>query len=303
MWALDVNVVQVLLDLEGDSISFNNSVTQSSAGHRNRVDSVSQFSANPDAAMSTVGGNPAMRAEVEVAVLKGPERDGKERGVRFIDLGFVQTITFAEWNAVYENGGGARNAVWEDPNKQRLDRITLAVNDGATYNQVAAGAPNTTNNNSASEVNPWYDTGGLTGNAFHDTNADTITTPFTLSVSDTPMLNAFADMPTQGGEALDSINFHWDFELTVAIRTTDGASQRIIPRAQTNWHYDAGGDIAGAGDTATDFGTLTLDGDSGIGGDGFFAPVTSPEPMDIPDGPLANTSFHISGVPFENSSD
>ncbi len=223
---LDVNVVQISVLAGGsNNIAYNNPPSQLSYA---RITS----DANTDAIV----------VALTVDTIAGPMVDGKMRGVKFMELGFIQNTKFTSKSGDFDqlpkasgNGNGRRRQ--------------SSLQDGLYHLDICTAEPNPS-------VSPWYDSTNITGdsaipgflgnltddNALHDLKFDMSDKPIEEG-SDVVSL-------TEGGVTADinRVNILADFNLYFAVRTTEsvnGSDKVYTARESASWHFDGSGSFSG----------------------------------------------------------
>jgi hypothetical protein len=175
---------------------------------------------------------PAMQASIKVAKIAGPVRgdEGKRWGQRFIDLGFVQTVTFTSRHSDYRN---------TNPKV----RVT-SENEGKSFIDVVMGRE---------EGKPWYDMNYANGLGFRCyTSAVDSTEPLTgilFDMVDNPSVSAVKDAAalTLGGDHVDFFSILFNFNISFVVHTKDtdyDANDSYTIRASVPWSLNASGEVS-----------------------------------------------------------
>ena len=266
----DVNVVQIDLDVDGSSVEIRNPPVQND----NRIFSV--------------GNGFAMSATLTVKRAEGPSRNGKERGLRYIQLGFIQVLRVAKWHGDYQFGGA--NA------QERY----------ATVNGEAFEGKEGLDGNTAG-IWPWYDSPSFnSGNGYmaysqlQDLNVGDqrdLNIPF--RARDTPYLpgvDAFS--LSLNGQFADARRFDMrlEFQLFFAVNTHEeiNDSEAIYTqRASVNWHFDGSGPVSAK--------IWQSDGGNGSSNDRFTSVTNGVVvPYTAKGNPQENSFFNVFVQPIES---
>lgn len=290
LWAFDVAIVQVDMDLRAldennpsvgsgleypeqdrDDAMFNGPSQNPIAAANNsmRIHSVvgRRDSPNLKASDSLPDGQqfldePAMRARVKIAKMQGPTRGIVDAagvvnmqmfGVSHIEAGFVQTLKFTTYNAVYSRANGQNTTVkLRSPvtgavleGNTLLDMITLKTKPNSTY--ANPNLEDITNDEQIFEK-PWYFkgefSGGVSGVFMPD--EDKTFTDITVGILDVPQLNLGPIATNQ--LRMNRVNLQTNFDIFFTVHTTDTANDAdsvFTQRATASWLFNGTGTVAG----------------------------------------------------------
>lgn len=259
-WDLGVNVVQVKLKTgAANTLTYKNPPTQSAPG-------------SPLIVSQSPG--PAMKANLSVEI-NGPVVTGVARGVRFMELGFIQNGKFTAKQADYDGlpkagaGGGM--------GRRRMS----SLEDGTWHLDHYTDAPASTP--------PWYDSNDQTGaDGFLAASGTANIANHDFEVSDTPRVTA-TDMMTltegANADAVDRFKILFDFNLYFAVRTTqavNGSEAIYTQRGKSSWQFDGSGTVAAGVWTKTGMGNT---------GSASFADVTDGSVVPVVAGTPINSLF------------
>ncbi len=202
----EVNVVRVDLQMSGET---NRVVVNTPAvltpGNPLRVDSVAS--------------GRAMTAALTVNRIEGPIVNGVMRGLRYIQMGFVQTVEFSRMRARYFNLG-----VWH-----------ISPLEGKEFGDWEYRPPAVT-------TPPWMNSQNLENfNSFWGPGADPATAVLNVgfSVADTPR-QVRAGGVVHKGVPVDWYDLKWNFMVYFAVRTTEAANDAAkvyTQRAKASWSF------------------------------------------------------------------
>jgi hypothetical protein len=248
-WGIGVNVVEVTLN--SSSITYYSGLPSQSG-------SSLLIQSTPGAAAMTA------TAELEI---DGPIVNAVERGVKYINAGFVQDGAFTTKNGVYADGTALTSSL-----QSGLYHI-----DSATDNP-AAGILRSTE--------PWYDSTNSFTNGFWS-GATGTTGLVSLNIHDWPKwigTNTFFN----GTSALSSVNIRGDFRDFVLASTTmavNGSENVYDDLGEAAWTFQGSGRFFGVTPTSGTWAGYSWDGDTG---DATLGPVTQATPTPIVDGTPCN---------------
>jgi hypothetical protein len=196
VWALEVNVVQIKPKSgTSNKITYKNPPLQTAAG-------------NGQIRSHSTG--PAIDAKLTVEKIKGPSVGGVMRGVKFMEVGFIQN-----WAMPREHG----NFDGFTPKKRRV--ASLEGGSGVDYFTEAANA----------STPPWYDSKDATGtDGFLAPGTDAEVTDHPLNVGDTPRITGSDTFAlTIGGVTDDVDDLGIEFDLNLRIPAAAGHPFRFEP--------------------------------------------------------------------------
>ena len=244
-WDLEVNVVRIILG-QTNSLSYNNPPVQQNNALINSV---------------AAGGGEAVEAQLEIERIEGPLVGGISRGVRFIEVGFVQngrwTEKFGEFDQLPTAAGGMGR------------RRVSSLMDGNYHIDYLTNPLSTS---------PWYDSpdaSGVNGGVGVLRNLGDIQVNATLfDMSDRPTQLGSDVMTLVEGrntDQIDRISIIFDFNLYFTVRTTqsvNGSEHRYTQRASAHWTFNGSGtfDIAG---------NWTASANAGNSGSSSFSEITT----------------------------
>jgi len=261
VWDLEVNVVQVRLKSgASNAINYQNDPFQAGADQRKICSWYADMNHNTR----------AMKAELTVETIEGPTVGGGIRGMKFIEMGFIQNGTLTKRNGVYQ--------FWPKIWKNSLE-------DGNVHLDYATEpAPGSTS--------PWYDSEDVTfppGNdvdGFYSPPDDSsVISDHAMKVGDSPQLKVVPDMELPIGAESDDVdifNLVFDCSLYFAVRTVDtrnGANSVYTQRASAEWQFDGSGTVDGAGNWSKTGSGNTGNGSFTEVSDGSVVPVTTGTPL------------------------
>jgi hypothetical protein len=231
---------------------------------------------------------PAMLGQLRVTSIEGPAVRGTTRGVRFIEVGFIQNETILKLHADYDGFAipGSRFSNVEG-NKVWLDTI----------------APFPAN------ISPWVDSKNLIAQSFFYHGLDPAVgavTNIDLAIKDTPEVLATDTMPltvvensVQVTKTPTRFEILLDFNAYLAVSTkelTFVADVVYTQRAKAFWYFDGRGNVSdfnGTGDL-NDMRWSNLV--AGVDGDRFFAEVTSGAVVPVTDGMISNVATNAPNI-------
>jgi hypothetical protein len=224
------------------------------------------------AVSSTTFGN-AMEGKINVKRVEGPTVDGVMRGVRFIDMGFIQDGRYTWKHADFSRGG--------QPAKYRRKSNLEAGEAGAFSLDITDPGLLATP--------PWVSNG-----AYLKMGPDDERRPFQsrdVPVTDTPgpaatdRTNIFAS--DNLNYFANSYNILMEFKLYFAVHTTDaqnGAEKVFTQRATANWRFDGSGPVTTVGTSAQ----WQRPDTAKNSGDAKFTEVVNGEPVPVTTGDPLN---------------
>ena len=231
VWAVDVNVVKIEIGLAN---------VQDLGTPGQRADQGDNFVASSDAVEI-----PAMSSSLIVQTIEGPTRNNNavQRGIRFMELGFVQFVNVEEYKTEFNNNRPTTTHITSG--NSYLDLVTRTLN-GAKLRTEA----------------PWYDATNLTGNqatlGVKSSLGDRQLNVVTFEMADTPITeitqNADLSHPAlQFASKANQVDITFNFDLFFAVRTKDGkGASKVADRdptriytqlAATSWTWDGSGTI------------------------------------------------------------
>jgi len=225
-WGLDVNVVNVDVNVNPGS---------------------SWLATNNQLPPAWIG----MRSQLKINSIKGPMVGNTSRGVRFIEAGFIQHLTFTKQRTNYalrSDPTNPRVAVQEIRRNAPPNNAFRGILEGRTLLDMETMTDRSTI--------PWLDSEsegawggdsifqGRLGNNVWDrpVPAKTLTTR-DVPRSVTPWNAINLTLPGGAGEGTywpTTVNSKWDFDLYLAVRTTEdvnGSAGIFTQRAATKWRY------------------------------------------------------------------
>jgi hypothetical protein len=263
VWDLEVNIVQVKIK-EGDS----NIITYWPSPEQDPLAPRVIWSSYPN------NGVPAMRSKLTVEYIVGPYVNGKDRGAKFIEMGFIQNVKICPYHADY---------LGFTPHQRRISSVETNNTTLLDYIDYLQTAPST---------RPWYDSKGATATrgylAATDSQEDNLDIVF--DITDYPNSIPTDSMSQTIGAVTDSADIFSsidDFKLYFAVRTTDprnGANTVYTQRGKANWKFDASGTIV------ADIWTQT---GSGTTGDSRFTEVTNGDTVPVTTGLAATLELKV----------
>ena len=237
-WYLEVNVVQFTLGNSG--IVYGGPPSQNRPGQPLIV--------------SDAQGN-AVDARLSVTKIEGPTVNGMERGVRFMQAGFIQNGRVTQDNAVFSDGS---KHIW-------------SLQDGTYHIDYVTGVPGGTRS-----VAPWYDSENQLASSY---GAPPIDPPQPIQNIDFEMVDKpellGTDTMTAGSYDVTRFNIQFDFNIYFCVRTIDKQNQAdeiYSPLASGSWYFNGSGLISAAGNWSPIV---------GLTGDGGAALLTAPA-ADVP---------------------
>jgi hypothetical protein len=187
---------------------------------------------------------PAIVARVTIEKIEGPTVNGGMRGVKFIQMGFIQNGSLTRKHADYFGF---------TPGRRRLSSL-----EGATFYLDLVTNP------SVSTI-PWYDSSSLLSEsstvAFLSPTSDGQLIDQRFTTRDTPNLLSTDTMSLTVGTVTSSVDrfaLEFDLNLYFAVRTTEAAngSQNLYTqRGSASFEFDGSGNIASGIWTQTGAGT------------------------------------------------
>ena len=260
----EVNIVQVSVRAsEGENnyldYSKNDKMIQDPQNSRMII------SANPE---------PAMLAQLRVTSIEGPAVRGTTRGVRFIEVGFIQNAVFTSIHADYDG--------FATP-QRRYSNIegTTVLLDCYTDNPNAS-------------TPPWSDSKNILGSRGIYYGVDPVTVPIVnidFNTKDTPRQLATDTMPLtivvngiQVTKYPSEFGIRMDFNLYLAVRTKEQSldSDKVYTqRAKASWYFNGSGKVTN---------TIWSNADAGNSGDKFFTVITSGAVVPVTTGMLVNVA-------------
>lgn len=215
-WDLEVNVVEVKVGTS--TMQFNNPPVKDNA------DDFLIHSSYPSL---------AMEATTTVDRIEGPSVNGSMRGMKFINIGFIQLVDVIDFRVDYDDLSTPKSVTW----------------DGFE------GSNNLLDGSSAT-TKPWYDSTDISGSdGFLDVNSDAqIITSHVFNVGDRPTHKLLSGwertflMDIYGNEETDRVDgqrVKYNFDLALAVRTEDsrnGADSRYFSLAHGSWRCEMSGD-------------------------------------------------------------
>jgi hypothetical protein len=234
VWDLEVNIVQVKIK-EGDS----NIITYWPSPEQDPLAPAVIWSSYPST------GIPAMTSKMTVEYIIGPTVNGKERGAKFIQMGFIQNVKICPDHADY---------LGFTPHQRRVSSVETLNATLLDYLDFFQSAPST---------KPWYDSQGATGTRGYLAATDSLEDNLNIVFHITDYPNA---IPTDSmsqiigtvTDSADIFSFIDDFKLYFAVRTTDTrnkANTIYTQRGKVDWKFDASGTIVANIWTQTGTGT------------------------------------------------
>lgn len=247
-WAFDVAIVEVVLDLSPTVSEFKvetnpaNKPVQSTLQPK-RIDSTTGRSGpgerNVRYGTSLPTGRrfldePAMKMNVTISRIEGPtaiiDGDVKMYGVKHIDVGIVQSMTFTQYSRI--TAGGV---------------VPFNINGEVLLDAVNSdGTPNSTYSNPirvpVRPQLPYY--GKAIGAGYFKSDEDDLVENEVIGITDTPANNGTNLSGVQG------YNMVFDFTDYVVVRTTDrinNADKNYAIRARGAWRFDGSGTFAASG--------------------------------------------------------
>jgi hypothetical protein len=213
---------------------------------------------------------PAENANIRVKTIEGPIVAGQMRGVKFIEMGFIQNGQFTREYGDFDGF---------DTKKRRQG----GLQDGAFHVDYYTQAPN-------ASTAPWYDSQAVTGTrGFLGPAMDAKLSNQDFNVSDTPQLWGSDAMTLTLGGVTKSVNrfgLQFDLNLYFAVRTKEavnGSETVYTQRAKASWRFDGSGTIDAAGNW-TQTGT-------GNTGDKKFTEVKTGDVVPVTTGTAINNLF------------
>lgn len=265
-WELEVNVVKVEVSI--DSQLFN------------KINYEGKPVQIKDALIQSSDEDVAMSADIFISNIEGPVINGISRGLRFIELGFIQNVQFTEMHGDFDqlpqvgdpDSLGRRRQYDLVTRKYVLDGITKPVFGDF----------------------PWYDSENQSGSLFNDAKGvlrdlgDEAVTNKILDMSDRPRQSGSDSLTLTENEvtdALDRISLIQDFDLFLAVRTTEqvnGSEKVFTQRAKASWSFNGSGTFDAAG-------VWKADDAAGVTGSKKFSGVTSGEVVPVTTELFANS--------------
>ncbi len=190
-----------------------------------------QFPGEPRLIESSVGNGIA--ADVSVGQITGPEVNGKIRGVKFMEMGFIQTFLQT-----------TRHAEYNDTNPKFIRRSTFVNGtkyiDYITEQGFRSAAPWMDKQNFSNRYNSGFF-------SYINFTADpAVPIPGArFRVTDSPSSNGTDQLIIQA-DAVDLFNIVSDFNLHFCVRTkqaVSNAESQYTVRLQADWKFDGSGDI------------------------------------------------------------
>jgi hypothetical protein len=252
----EVNVVQVKIQTgTTNRLTYNNFPIQSAPGSNLII------SASP---------GPAMTARITIERIEGPTVSGSMRGVKFIQMGFIQNGMWASKHSDFDGFTPGRR---RQSNRQ----------DGVFHLDYVTNPPG--------NISPWYDS--MSASAYFAPATDALliggipgSSVPSFETSDNPQQFPTDTMSLTISPVTDDVDrfaIEMDFNIYFAVRTTDAAngSQNIYTqRGSASWVFN--------GDGTVSMGTWTRTG-AGNTGSGSFTQVTDGSVVPITTGTPMNT--------------
>jgi hypothetical protein len=236
VWDLEVNVVQIQIS------AANNSATYPGTIH--------QWPTNGqlwDSHKVVAPVDDAMKANFEVAQIKGPTVNGSDRGVKFMEMGQVHQARFTRWRAYYD----------DLPAMKRVSKLEGYMSGTWLWDSGTAATVPWTFTNADHYLKPANDT-ALANQSF--------------STTDAPRL-LITDIVVSNGDTIDRSECEMEHQVFFAVRTTqdiNGSGEVLTQRLVLKWKIIA----PGTWNATTGVWTFTGAG-SGISGDGTWTEVTN----------------------------
>ena len=240
IWGLDVNVVEIKIR--------NDTTNKLAYGGP-----PSQFPGTALIPSSATG--KAMEIDLTVERIEGAPRahvGGARRGVKFMQMGFVQNCTLTREHGLFTAFNPDRKRVASLEGHSGLDTV------GTTGGEIVS-------------IIPWADVNDYTGfEGFFGPVSDATVHDHAFNVSDTPRIIA-TDTPVLSGDGIvdspvNSYQIEMDFNMYFAVCTTDvpdGPGNIYTQRAVASWEFDGTGDVTGAG--VGNYGVWTSTGNGNTG--------------------------------------
>jgi len=210
---------------------------------------------------------PAMEGKLTVERISGPSVGGSMRGMRFIQLGFIQNGTFVQEHGDFDGF---------DPKQRRQSSLVDGIWHIDYLTTPRSTAPWANSNDTDEFLDVTSDASPITNRAFTtiDRPKITATDKFTLTV----------DANT---DDVDRFGIEFDVRVYFAVRTTDdvnGSAAVYSQRAKTSWEFDGSGTV-----NAAKVWTQTGTGNTGIAAS--FADVTNGTAVPVTTGTPINDLF------------
>lgn len=203
----------------------------------------------------------AMDGKLTIETIAGPVVAGAMRGVKFMEMGFIQEAKLTRQHGNYDDAS---------PPKRR---ISSAV-DGVYHPDVHE-----------TSTWPWLNSANVRVRSFMKPLADGPVTDRAFEMRDTPQIPGTDSwlLPDDAGDQVDSFEIEDDFRVYFAARTVqavNGSDQIYTIRATAAWEFNGSGTI--------DAGLKWAGVGAGNTGSGSFAEVTNGDSVAIVAGPTAN---------------
>lgn len=226
------------------------------------------------------GGGHTMTVNLRVNRIEGPTVNGGMRGVRFIEMGFLQNVRFTEKHGDY-NGFS--------PGK----RLTSSLENGTYY--LDGDSP-------SAGTQPWYDKltlSGATGYYAPGSDPAFAITNVNLNTYDTPQQygtesNKFTLTINGASDQVDLLSLIFDANLYFGVRTTEAvysSEKTYTQRARVSWRFDGSGIIDAAG-------VWTGTGTGNTASANFLTVVTDGSVVPVTTGPVANNVATLPDEPY-----
>ena len=253
IWDMEVNVVQVELDPSVNVIAYSSSPPAQLVGDGRLI-------------ASTADGSAAVRTALQVDLV-GPVVNGGIRGLKYIQVGYIQNVTTNSTHADFDAFTPKKRVVSSlEGSGPMVDFVTNPVRS----------------------VNPWYDINNSVNTTYESPQSDVAQVIGVLmNFIDVPVVQATDRMRLYQGvfyEDVDYFSVRLDFNIYLAVHTTDstnGADEVYAQRARADWHFDGTGNFVAGPGVWSPVGAEN-------GGDASFTEVKNGDVVPVTDGVPAN---------------
>jgi hypothetical protein len=218
-WKLDVNIVQIKLE--------DMSLTPGTAAGVGPMCKGQEMEALVASTSATTGVGITAKAKVTIT---GPTVDGVQRGVRYMEVGFLQISTSRDQFNI---------SAKQDDNPIKI--LHYLENDVRYLDQITKNCAGQTLNTQW----PWYDGTGLGGVGFFEGTTELQEVTKNMEVQDTPWMPVLTQNFTYDNKSWSPtrMDVRWNFELNIAARTRDGdvaqeERKNFTQLAQGVWRWD-----------------------------------------------------------------
>jgi hypothetical protein len=250
-WQFPVNVVHVDVDVTStgvvNSVSYGSPPAASATPVNGGGTPIGQVNVS-----SSASGGFSMHAKVTIAAISGPSVGGQMRGVKWIQVGAIQTAEVTHDYATYDPVDKNDKAL------KPVNKTDVGHQDGGVHPDYDTGNPR------MARPSLWYETSSAAGfTSFFQATNDGVVSSFVLTEQDGPILEVAPNLKDNyAGHpySVASVNLHVDFKIYVVVATSrqdDPLTTTPVPpqgiknlesvyteRAMTSWYFDGSGSIA-----------------------------------------------------------